>query len=169
MIDYPLLYKRVYSSRARTNALRHLDRLILLFISVAFVTYISFYFFFHSPLGAILYMIVSGAPFVAVTLMRRYLNFKRPYEVYDFGALGIEAPSDKKGRSFPSRHAFSAFLIGTVMLELMMPLGIVILALAAVMSASRVLLGLHFLRDVIVGCLLGVLLGGVGVLAIVFA
>ena len=166
MIDYPKLYKRIYSNKALTDILRHLDRLIVLFISVAFVTYLSFYFFFHSPIDTILYMMVSGVPLVAVSLMRRYFNFPRPYEVYDFEALGIDLPSTKTGGSFPSRHAFSAFLIGTLMLGLMLPLGIVILALALLMSAARVLLGLHFLKDVIVGSVIGSVMGAIGLITI---
>ena len=167
MIDYPKIYRRIYSSRVWMDTLRHLDRLIVLFISVAFVTYLAFYFFFHSPLEAILYMMVSGVPLLAVTLMRRYFDFKRPYEVYDFEAMGITPPSSKMGKSFPSRHAFSAFLIGTLMIELMLPLGVVILVLALLMSVARVLLGLHFLRDVAVGAALGVAMGVFGILAIV--
>ena len=88
--------------------------------------------------------------------------------MYDFPSLGIEAPSANTGKSFPSRHTFSAFLVGTLMLRLMLPLGVVILALALLMSAARVLLGLHFLRDVIVGAVLGLVMGAVGVIAVVF-
>ena len=167
MIDYPKLYKRIYSNKTLTDALRHLDRLIVLFISVAFVTYLSFFFCFHSHLRAILYMILTGAPLLAITLMRRYLGFKRPYEVFSFESLGIEPPSTKMGKSFPSRHSFSAFLIGTLMIELMLPLGVVILVFALLMSVARVLLGLHFLRDVIAGALLGVAMGLIGILAII--
>ena len=167
MIDYPALYKRVYSSRVWTDILRHTDRLIVLFISVAFVTYLSFYFFFHSPIETVLYMIVSGVPLIAVTLLRRFINLPRPYEVYDFSSLGIEPPSHKSGRSFPSRHVFSAFLIGVLMLELMIPLGIVILLLSLLISAARILLGHHFVRDVAVGAALGIVMGVFGIIAIV--
>ena len=167
MIDYPAMYRKIYSNRALTDMLRHLDRLIVLFISVAFMTYLAFFFCFHSPLRAILYMIVSGVPLLAITIMRRYLNFKRPYEVYDFESLGIEPPSEKTGRSFPSRHAFSAFLVGTLMMEMMLPLGVVILVFALLLSVARILLGLHFLRDVLVGAALGVVLGVVGILAMI--
>ncbi len=61
--------------------------------------------------------------------------------------------------SFPSGHAMNAFAIGSV-LALAVPLAAVpVLALAASVAASRVVLGLHWLSDVLVGTLAGVLIG----------
>lgn len=66
-------------------------------------------------------------------------------------------PSDRF--SFPSGHALNAFAIGSV-IALSFPVAAVpVLAVAASVAASRVVLGLHWLSDVIAGSLVGLLIG----------
>jgi len=61
--------------------------------------------------------------------------------------------------SFPSGHALNAFAIGSV-IALAFPLTAVpVLALAASVAASRVVLGLHWLSDVLAGALVGLVIG----------
>ena len=76
--------------------------------------------------------------------------------MYDFKPI-IE--KNKKGESMPSRHVFSAFIIGMAFLYIgEIPLGIIGLIIAIV----RVISGVHFPKDVIVGALVGILCGAVG-------
>jgi undecaprenyl-diphosphatase len=64
--------------------------------------------------------------------------------------------------SFPSGHSITAFAVA-VPLSFYFPLTApVLLALAASVALSRIVLGLHFLTDVIAGSLIG---SGLGVLA----
>jgi undecaprenyl-diphosphatase len=66
-------------------------------------------------------------------------------------------PSDRF--SFPSGHALNAFAIGSVV-ALAFPLTAVpVLTLVASVAASRVVLGLHWLSDVLAGALAGLLIG----------
>jgi undecaprenyl-diphosphatase len=66
-------------------------------------------------------------------------------------------PSDRF--SFPSGHALNAFAIGSV-IALAFPIAAVpILALAGSVAASRVVLGLHWVSDVLVGAFVGLLIG----------
>jgi undecaprenyl-diphosphatase len=66
-------------------------------------------------------------------------------------------PSDRF--SFPSGHALNAFAIGSV-IALAFPVAAVpVLAIAASVAASRVVLGLHWLSDVLAGALVGLLIG----------
>jgi undecaprenyl-diphosphatase len=66
-------------------------------------------------------------------------------------------PSDRF--SFPSGHALNAFAIGSV-IALAFPLAaVLVLAVAASVAASRVVLGLHWLSDVLAGSLLGLVIG----------
>ena len=59
----------------------------------------------------IIYLAIPGISFVAVSIFRKCYNAKRPYEIYDFKPL---IPKDTIGKSFPSRHVFSIFVIGTI-------------------------------------------------------
>ncbi len=67
-------------------------------------------------------------------------------------------PSDRF--SFPSGHALNAFAIGSV-IALAFPLTVLpVLAVAGSVAASRVVLGLHWVSDVVAGALAGLLIGG---------
>ena len=107
--------------------------------------------------------VISAVPFIAVSIIRRAINAPRPYEL-----LGIyeTAPKKKSGESFPSRHVFSAFLIATVAMPTYPILAAVLMLLGAALATARVLLGIHFLRDVLTGAIIGAISGGIGLLVL---
>ena len=96
--------------------------------------------------------------FITLSLIRKYLNFQRPYEKYNITPL---FPKSTKGKSFPSRHTASSAVISMVMLYLNIPVGIIFLLITAFIAMSRICGGVHFPRDVIVGYLYAVILGGI--------
>ena len=104
---------------------------------------------------------VPAVSFVLLSVFRRTVNFPRPYEVFEMPPV---IPKSTKGKSFPSRHAFSIFVIGVTFLAACpLPLvGWLILALGICLALVRVLAGVHFPRDVIAGALLGIACGCFG-------
>ena len=104
-------------------------------------------------------LVVPGISFVLLSLVRRLINAPRPYETLDIDPL---IQKDTHGKSMPSRHVFSIFVIAMTFLWLVPPLGVVLLICGAVLAAVRVVGGVHFPRDVLVGALVGVLAGVVG-------
>ena len=62
----------------------------------------------------------------------------------------------------PSRHVFSAFVIGMSALYISVPLGAFILADSSLMCFMRVIAGVHFPKDVIAGAVIGILSGVIG-------
>ena len=99
--------------------------------------------------------------FVLVSLMRRLIDAPRPYELYGFYEI---KPKKKSGSSFPSRHAYSAFAIATAAFFVGLPVAIILISFALAMCACRVLLGIHFIRDVVCGAFIGVIAGILGIL-----
>lgn len=87
------------------------------------------------------------------------LNFRRPYEVLDIDPI---IHKDTKGKSMPSRHVFSIFVIAMTFLWIVPWLGVVLLALGAALACVRVIGGVHFPRDVLVGAAVGILAGVIG-------
>lgn len=85
------------------------------------------------------------ASFLTVTLLRKAINRKRPYEAMAIDPL-IE---HKQGESFPSRHTVSAFAIALACLQVNSLLGTIMLILAFVVSCSRILSGVHYISDVL--------------------
>ncbi len=101
--------------------------------------------------------------FILVSVLRKLIDAPRPYELYTFYE---KKPKNKKGSSFPSRHVYSAFAIATLCLAVGFPLAILLFSLAIAMCVCRVLLGIHFIRDVAAGALIGIVAGGIGLLLI---
>ena len=97
--------------------------------------------------------------FVSVTLLRYFINRARPYEVLDIDPL---IKKNKSGQSFPSRHAASVFIIAMAFLYIQTKIGIIMLILAAVIGVTRVLAGVHFVRDVVGGAAIGIIAGILG-------
>ena len=91
-------------------------------------------------------------------VLKPALARSRPFEVIrDSRVVGVRPAT----YSFPSGHAASA-VAGAFVTTLMLPRGRVLLwALAALIAASRVYVGVHYPLDVAVGALVG---GAVGVL-----
>lgn len=154
------LLKKIYSKKRLYRALLIISKIIVLITLPAFALTV-WRGYTLSPLSAVKVCVICGVPFVIVSVIRRLINFPRPYELYGFYE---RAPKKKSGSSFPSRHAFSVFVIGTVMTFVYPIAASVLLLLGVTLCICRVLCGIHFIRDVVAGALLGVISGLVGVL-----
>jgi membrane-associated phospholipid phosphatase len=108
------------------------------------------------PTAALAASAAAAMAGVAVTIVKEAVDRARP-PVADPGLdpVGVIPAS----ASFPSGHSATAFAtavaVGLVYPRLRLPL----LALAALVAASRVYLGMHYSTDVIVGTALGVAIG----------
>ncbi len=114
------------------------------------------YLFFTTPQKLIGFILIPGISFVLVSLVRKWLNVPRPYEAWAIHPL---IRKDTKGQSLPSRHVFSATIISMAVLQVNSFLGIIFLLLSLVLACCRVIGGVHYPRDVIVGCIVGVACG----------
>ena len=104
-------------------------------------------------------LITAGVSFVLVSLFRNFFNAPRPYESLDIVPL---ISKDTKGKSFPSRHVFSIFVIAMCFCYISLPIGIILLIAGVFLAVIRVLSGVHFPSDVIAGALIGILAGVIG-------
>ncbi len=108
----------------------------------------------YSALGAA--ALAVAAAVLMFKALKPTVRRKRPCHVEPH-CWALLLPPDQF--SFPSGHTMTAFAVA-VSLGLFYPsLLAALLACAACVAASRVLLGMHFLSDVIAGGLLGTLLG----------
>lgn len=101
-------------------------------------------------------VLIPGGGFVPLSLVRRYLNAPRPYEQWPIDPL---ITREKTGDSFPSRHVFSATVIAMAALWLDWRFGLPLLVLAVLLAVIRVVGGVHYPRDVVVGALCGLAVG----------
>ncbi|MDD8049061.1 MAG: phosphatase PAP2 family protein [Thomasclavelia sp.] len=138
---------------------KKLDKLILMIVKIFpfiiaiiyGVTLIHLYLS-HSSLfiNTVLIPLIS---FSIVTLIRKIIDRPRPFIKYDFEPLYYK----KEGESFPSRHTVSAISIAVALFHVNMVIGIVVLILASLVALSRILSGVHYPSDVIVGILIALL------------
>ena len=154
---------KVYKNRKTTLFLTVLCQVL----SVLFVLFMLFLLGFKAYkeeyLTALMIAVCAGVGFVMVTLLRHFIDAPRPYELYSFYEV---KPKEKSGKSFPSRHAYSAFAISTLAFSVSPLIATVFLFLAAIMCVCRVLLGIHFIRDVAAGALIGAVAGIIGLILI---
>lgn len=158
-------YKRVYSSERLVKVLKICDILAVASVVCIFV-FCAVKMFLMSLLNGALFLILAAVPFVMVSALRVIVSLPRPYELYDFSEFTSRMPHYKSGRSFPSRHVFSAFLIGTLVLGFVPFLGITALVAGVILSVLRSVLGIHYVKDVVAGVVIGVASGLVGMLVL---
>lgn len=111
-------------------------------------------------------VVVPAAAFLLGTFLRAAINRPRPYT-----ALGFEPlfPKSKAGQSMPSRHCFSAAAIAGTAWFIFPPLGIALTILSVWIAAERVLTGVHYISDVVVGLAFGACFSVIGWMAVVTA
>lgn len=95
-------------------------------------------------------VIVPLDGFLIVSFFRYLINRQRPYERYDFIPT---IPKDTKGKSFPSRHVFSAAVIAVTFLVQRNPalvgMGAGLIIVALTVGVIRVISGVHYVSDVL--------------------
>ncbi|MBQ3583563.1 MAG: phosphatase PAP2 family protein [Lachnospiraceae bacterium] len=122
--------------------------------------------------GCILYTVISGTSeqmariiivpavtFLLCTVFRKLINKKRPYEELSINPL---IKKEKKGQSFPSRHMVSAAVIAMTAMYIHPLFGTCMLIIAILVGVVRPIAGVHYIKDVVAGFVMGVLCGIAG-------
>ena len=104
----------------------------------------------------LMYVFVPATGFVILSFLRKKINSPRPYEVWEIVPL---LDRDSSGQSMPSRHVFSATIISMACLHASLSVGVILLVLSAFLGLVRVSGGVHYLKDVVVGYIFGLVCG----------
>ena len=97
-------------------------------------------------------VLVPAVSFVVVTLFRKIVNEPRP-PVID---------KDTGGKSFPSRHVFSVFVIAVTVFVRNPVVGCILAMIGIMIAVIRVIGGVHTVWDVTAGAAVGILSGVIG-------
>ena len=103
-----------------------------------------------------IYLFIPASGFVILSFLRKKINAPRPYEVWEIVPL---LDRDSPGQSMPSRHVFSATIISMACLHASLSVGVILLVLSAFLGLVRVSGGVHYLKDVVVGYIFGLVCG----------
>jgi membrane-associated phospholipid phosphatase len=135
-----------------TKAVYALYPLLLIYLAVYHLT--------DKEPGFVPALLVPGISFVLVSIFRNWYDAPRPYEIP--GAKPPIIKKDAPGKSFPSRHIFSIFVIAVTFFWVWPAAGILIGIAGLLLAWCRVAGGVHFPRDVIAGAVIGILSGVIG-------
>lgn len=139
------------------SLLRTFNRFMTAVMPIVYLTLLATTYF-QQGLGKQIwiYLFVPASGFVILSLLRKKINAPRPYEKWDIKPL---LDRDSPGQSMPSRHVFSATIISMACLHASLSLGIILLVLSALLGLVRVLGGVHYPKDVVVGYIYGLVWG----------
>jgi membrane-associated phospholipid phosphatase len=131
------------------------DKMVTLLTAASYPLLLA-YLYFKRTEWLIPMILVPGFGFLAITLIRGGINARRPYEV-----LGYEPviPKDTTGNGFPSRHAFSVFMIAVTYYFIDPGCGALVGFMGVLLCVLRVLGGVHYIRDVVAGAAAAMIYG----------
>ena len=137
--------------------LRAFNRFMTVVMPIVYLTLLTT-IYFREGFGkqVLIYVFIPASGFVILSLLRKKINAPRPYEVWEIIPL---LDKDSSGNSMPSRHVFSATIISMACLHASLTIGIIWLVLSAFLGLVRVLGGVHYPKDVLVGYACGLLWG----------
>lgn len=155
-----LFYERIrpffVSHPPYLSLLKWVNRLVTLLMPLLYVYVLWSVYLENSKRWEVLaYLLVPASGFILLSVIRKAINWPRPYEI---GMLPPLLDREGKGSSMPSRHVFSAAIISIVAWGVNPILSILGLSLALLLAGVRVLAGLHFVRDVVVGFVVALLI-----------
>ena len=129
--------------------LRTFNRFMTVVIPMIYLTLLATTYL-QQGLGkqVLIYVFIPASGFVILSFLRKKINAPRPYEEWDIKPL---LDRDSPGQSMPSRHVFSATIISMACMHASLPIGMICLTLSAFLGLVRVLGGVHYPKDVVVG------------------
>ena len=131
------------------SLLRAFNRFMTVVMPIVYLTLLATTYI-QEGLGKqiLIYVFVPATGFVILSFLRKKINAPRPYEKWDIKPL---LDRDSPGQSMPSRHVFSATIISMACMHASLTIGMACLTLSAFLGLVRVLGGVHYPKDVVVG------------------
>lgn len=106
--------------------------------------------------GALFLFVSVAASGLIVDLLKGLIGRLRPYELFTHQAYGFEPFSIHwSHNSFPSGHGQTAFAALSALAAIWPRVRIPLYALAVLIAASRVIISVHYLSDVLMGSYMG--------------
>ena len=139
------------------SLLRTFNRFMTVVMPIVYLTLLTT-IYFREGFGkqALMYVFIPASGFVILSFLRKKINASRPYEEWNIKPL---LDRDSPGQSMPSRHVFSATIISMACLHASLTMGMICLTLSAFLGLVRVLGGVHYPKDVVVGYICGLVWG----------
>lgn len=160
MKDYTIFYQQLtdpFRSRPRiVKGMAYFNRGMTVFMPLVYGLVLIDAFLMESWKGLLACFLLPAIGFGLLSAIRKWLNQARPYEKWSIQPL---LAKDTSGKSMPSRHVFSATVISMCLLYFFWLTGLICLLLSAGLALVRVIGGVHYPKDVVIGYLCGICWG----------
>ena len=162
MKDYAIFYQQLtapFRSCPRiVKGMTYFNRGMTVFMPLVYGLVLIDAFLTEGWKGLLAFFLLPAIGFGLLSAIRKRLNQARPYEKWAIQPL---LAKDTSGKSMPSRHVFSATVISMCLLYFFWLPGLLCLLLSAGLAAVRVIGGVHYPKDVLVGYLCGICWGSI--------
>ncbi len=151
-------YERIsapFRSDSKTKLLNGMNKCITTLGYISYPILVMLTFLYQKEL-LLKVILIPATGFILLTFVRKAINRKRPYETLNIQPLIIK---NKKGHSMPSRHVFSMSIIAVSWYVVSPIVGSILLVSSIIMGMIRVIGGVHYPSDVLVGFLSACLWG----------
>ena len=159
-ITYAKIRKWFMKKKCRYEVFLFFYRVLPLFVIAAYSALIIFLLSEHD-IRVIKVTVIPATLFLIVSILRKIIDRPRPYAVLNIEPL---VKRDKMGESFPSRHVLSVSIIAMAFLYINIWYGICMSVIAVMIAFTRVLSGVHFIRDVVWAAVISYVAGGIAFL-----
>ena len=160
MKDYEIFYQQLtapFRSCPRiVKGMTYFNRGMTVFMPLVYGLVLIDAFLTEGWKGLLDFFLLPAIGFGLLSAIRKRLNQARPYEKWAIQPL---LAKDTSGKSMPSRHVFSATVISMCLLYFFWLPGLICLLLSAGLAVVRVIGGVHYPKDVLVGYLCGICWG----------
>ena len=140
---------------AARYTLHFIYKILPLTLFIAYPSLLVYAFFWQRQNIRMLTIVPLGV-FIAITIMRYIVNEQRPYERFDTPSVFGKTT---KGKSFPSRHTASAFIIAMAFMYVDFWWGMLAMLIALLIELSRIMAGAHYIHDVLAGMAISIVAG----------
>lgn len=154
-LQYIKLTSFFRKTKFRENLIKCLCKFTPLLVVLIYLFSLVF-LFINKNEKLIIFTFVPASNFIFITIIRKILNKPRPYDL--FNHIPLVSYTKGKGKSFPSRHTSSAFIIAISYFYIgNIPLSLFMISIAFIIGLSRVIAGVHFPKDIVVAALISIL------------
>lgn len=155
-MTYEKFYQKISQPfRKKTQLLKTADRVLTIVFYICYPIFLGYLMIYRKD-RIIISLLIPAIGLLLCTMIRKYLNFPRPYEKYQILPI---IHKDTKGQSFPSRHVFSAVLISMAVGSVFPRTGEVLYILSLIEAFIRVAGGVHTPWDVLASVISATLYG----------
>lgn len=151
--QYITITSYIRKNKFREKSIVYLCNLLPLFFVFIYIISILI-LIINNNKDTFLFIAVPASNFLLISIFRKIINKPRPYDIFNYEPI-IKHSS---GKSFPSRHTSSAFVIAVSYFYVNhIYLGIFMFITAIIIGLSRIICGIHFPKDIISAALISII------------